>query len=202
MITKAIDWVREAHSSVPECRSRWRMIVIVLVLFLVAGTLLFGTWPHYAGTSVCRTCGIRRDYFTWDMRLVPATIYQFRSDHPTAVSLALPASRQGAHEWTSPVILPESGTENGETSPNLLFAVEAPRVANFVYDLAREGKPDALAKWKRLVLDPQYSTVIAPSLRFLRFPEGGIPDRAAFRAWWQGAEFPLWNRLRELTEPD
>ncbi len=97
---------------------------------------------------------------------------------------------------------PESGSENGEASPNLLYAAEAPRVANFVYDLARDGKPGALAKWRRLVLDPQYSTVMAPSLRFLRFPEGGFADRAAFRAWWQGAEFPLWNRLRELTEPD
>lgn len=181
------------------------MVVLALVLLPVAGALFFTTWPHYAGTSVCRTCGIRRDYFDWEARAGHFSIHRFVSDHPTAVSRALASLAtvpEHRHDW-SDVALPVAAADAPvEAAPNLLYAVEMPRVASFVRQVALCANNAAFEKWKRIVLDPQYSTVIAPSLRFLRFPEGGFADRAAFQAWWQGAEFPLWNRLRELTEPD
>ncbi|MEO7723153.1 MAG: hypothetical protein ABIU29_00460, partial [Chthoniobacterales bacterium] len=101
-----------------------------------------------------------------------------------------------------PLIDASAPVEAGETPPNLLYSVEAPRVAHFAANLARDTEPDVLKKWKRAVLDSRYALVLDASLHYMRFPDDGFSDPAAFRAWWQGAEFILWNRLRELTEPD
>jgi hypothetical protein len=87
-------------------------------------------------------------------------------------------------------------------SSNLLYAVEARRVASFLRNVSTYATHAALEKWKQIVLDPHFSIELDSSLRFLRFPENGFDDRVAFQQWWQRSEFVLWNRLRERTEPD
>lgn len=56
-----------------------------------------------------------------------------------------------------------------------------------------------MAAWS---LTRPHAAVFAPSLRYVRFPESGFNGAASFARWWRQSEFPLWNRLRELTEPD
>jgi hypothetical protein len=181
-----------------------RWMALTALIIIAASALFFTTWPHYAGTSVCQICGIRRDYFDWDSRFFHFTIHRFKTDHPTAVSRALasrsplPAHR---HDWSA-LSSPIAPKESDEIPPNLLYAVEAPRVASFLREVTLYATDGALEKWKAITLEPQFSTELEPSLRFLRFPENGFADPAAFKQWWQRSEFALWNRLRERTEPD
>lgn len=181
-----------------------RWIAVCALILVATSALFFTTWPHYAGTSVCQACGIRRDYFDWDSRFFHFTIHRFKTDHPTAVSRALVARRPALahrHDWSVPS-LPIVPDEADEIPPNLLYAVEAQRVASFLRDVTLYATDAALEKWKRITLDPQFSIELEPSLHFLRFPENGFAEQAAFRRWWQRNEFVLWNRLRERTEPD
>ncbi len=104
------------------------------------------------------------------------------------------------HDWTAPAVPTTEGTD--EPPLNLIYSVEAPRVSQFAGDIAAYASPGVLAKWKSLILDPRYSIVLAPSLRYMRFPEDGFSDSAQFARWWHEPQFPLWNRLREVTEPD
>lgn len=189
-------------------RSSHRFLWLLLGGTILIGLVLVATrWPHYAGTSVCQTCGIRRDYFDWELRVPKITLHRFHRENPTAVSRALaeraPAP-QHTHNWTDPVdvSVSDGAGARDETSPHLLYSVEAPRVARFASNLALYGNPDTLEKWRRIILNPRYSIVLGPSLRFMRFPEEGFSEAAAFRDWWRAKEYPLGNRLRELTEPD
>ena len=172
------------------------------VLGVLAAVVLIGLtqWPHYAGTAVCRECGIRSDSYLWETRFGHRTLYRFVRANSTAVSRALhlPSHR---HKWTQSLIPPTEPANTEQTLPNLLYSVESPRVASFVANLGSTN-PDVLEKWKRLILDPRYSLVMDSSLHYMRFPNGGFSSSSAFRSWWQGAEYPLWNHLRELTEPD
>lgn len=201
--TKPLPLPKRQRSS-RQVRNVWRKPLGLGALLLCA-LFLFTSWPHYAGTAVCQTCGIRRDYYAWETRFSPLLLHRFTTDHPTAVSRALGQDQPApahSHHWTTPVIVSSEATKADETPLNLLYSVETPRVARFAEGLALYTNQDVLGKWKRVILDPQYSVVLAPSLRFMRFPENGFSDSKTFRAWWHRAEFPLWNRLRELTEPD
>ncbi|MDQ3199029.1 MAG: hypothetical protein M3Q46_07575 [Verrucomicrobiota bacterium] len=148
---------------------------------------------------------MRKDFFDWNLSFTKATIHRFATESPTAVSQALTADQpSGAHQhhWTAPVAIPLDGRETDDAPPNLLNTVEAPRVARFAENLASYTNATTQAKWRPLILDPTYAAVFASSLRYMRFPESGFDDAESFARWWRQAEFPLWNRLRELTEPD
>ena len=179
-------------------RPRWK-------IYFASGVLLLGTlavltqWPHYIGTSICQECGRRRDCFDWNSRFFTVTLHRFASESPTLVSRAF-APPEHRHRWTAP--LPPVAADEEEVPSHLLYAVEDPRVARFAEELALYTNPGVLEKWRRIILDPRYSVVIGSSLHFLRFPDAGLVDAAASQRWWRSAEFPLWNRLRELTEPD
>lgn len=180
-------------------------LIVCILGALLCAPLVFTKWPHYSGTAVCQSCGIRKNFFDWDLRFQKATIHRFASESPTAVSRALTANHpSGAHQhhWTIPIAIPLDGRETDGTPPNLLNTVEAPRVARFAENLATFTNTATQAKWRRPILDPTYASVFASSLRYVRFPESGFDDAASFAHWWRQAEFPLWNRLRELTEPD
>lgn len=179
----------------------WKLVLLLSGLLLVS-LLIFTAWPHYAATAVCTDCGQRRDYYDWNWRLGAGTLHRFTKDRSTVVSRALPVASRTTHSWTAPIPVIESPTEGSEPAPNLLYAVEAPRVGSFITDLARATKPEVLAKWKGFVLDPTYLVVLEPALRYMRFPEQGFANAAEFRAWWGHSEYPLWNHLREVTEPD
>ncbi|MBA3608802.1 MAG: hypothetical protein H0W43_09910 [Chthoniobacterales bacterium] len=191
-------------SSPRSHRSGW-IIAGILGALLLCSPLAFTKWPHYSATAVCKSCGLRKDFFDWDLRFSKSTIHRFTTESPTAISQALaghqPAQRH-EHDWTAFAAIPLTGNEADGTPPNLLYTVEAPRVARFAENLATYTNSDTQTKWRRAILDPAYAAVFAPSLRFMRFPESGFADAAAFDRWWRQAQFPLWNRLRELTEPD
>ena len=148
---------------------------------------------------------MRRDYFDWTLRSSQVSLHRFSKDSPTALSRALTTDEAIApqpHRWTEIAQTPEASSESQEISPNLLYPVESLRVAHFAGDLSRYTQADVVTKWKALLLDPRYSTVWEGSLRFMRYPEAGFPDASKFQLWWRQTQFPLWNHLRELTEPD
>lgn len=187
-------------------RPKAAKVFLALVLCGFGLAVIFTKWPHYAGTSVCQECGLRRDNLAWDARFSPFTIYRLTKDSPTAVSRALNSNLDlttHRHNWSASVTPAFEPLEpEAEPTPDLLYAVEAPRVAQLVTDLAKYTSKDVLEKWRHLVLDPRYALVFDSSLHYLRFPDQGFSARPAFEAWWRANEYPLWNHLRELTEAD
>ncbi len=94
------------------------------------------------------------------------------------------------------------GVHETTASSGLADVADAPRVASFLRDVARFADAPSLERWRELLLDPTYGSVADASLHFMRFPEEGYADRAAFSRWWKPSQFALWNRLREETEAD
>ncbi len=192
-------------SPAPRRRLPFWQTTVLLSLMLVGALFVFTKWPHYAGTAVCRECGMRQDGFDWTLRSSQLVLHRFTRDNPTALSRALADGESllaHQHHWAEITRPSAPASDSADIPPNLLYTVESPLVAQFASDLAHSANHDAVAKWKSLLLDPSYSTVWEESLRFMRYPRGGFPDAAAFQNWWREAEFPLWNHLRELTEPD
>ena len=179
-------------------RHFWRnALVFLMALLILLG--LFTRWPHYTGTAICQECGLRRDSFAWETRFFPHTLYRFSTNHSTSLSEVLSPQKslaQHRHRWTSRVA-PATASDRG-----LLYVVDAQRVAHFAEDISLYERPAVLTKWRLILLDPRYAEVMESSLHFMRFPAEGFSAAADFQAWWQKAEFPLWNHLRELTEPD
>ena len=69
-------------------------------------------------------------------------------------------------------------------------------------DVTDYADPVSVAKWQSLVLQPEYARVLDRSLRYLRVPPTGFADRTEFLSWWGRNSFAVYNRLREVTEPD
>ncbi len=154
--------------------------------FFFAAPLAFTKWPHYSATAVCKSCGLRKDFFDWDLRFSKSTIHRFTTESPTAISQALaghqPAQRH-EHDWTAPAALPLTGSEADETPPHLLYTVEAPRVARFAENLATYTNADTQTKWRRAILDPAYAARSSRH-RFAScaYPNPGLPMPRGFRS--------------------
>ena len=106
------------------------------------------------------------------------------------------------HRWHEPQAVPNPMDEFGPPVIESLEFINAPRVVSFMRDLAEYGDSESVAKWRDLLLRPQYSYVIDDALRFLLVPPDGFANRKTFIAWLGGNSFALQNRIRELTEPD
>lgn len=106
------------------------------------------------------------------------------------------------HRWLEPQAVSNPLDEFGPPVIESLEFISAPRVVSFMRDLAEYGDPESVAKWRDVLLRPQYSYVIDDALRFLLVPSTGFANRTTFLAWWDSNGFALHNRLRELTEPD
>jgi hypothetical protein len=178
--------------------------------FLVAG-LLAGILctalisPRAEPASFCELCDARQEETSWMVRGTGASLIKTHAIEPTPMSELLVKKNlvtAHIHRWRQPQAVRNPLDEFGPPVIESLEFINAPRVVGFMRDLADYGDSDSITKWRDVLLRPQYSYVIDDALRFLLVPPDGFTNRTAFMAWWSSNGFALYNRLRELTEPD
>lgn len=158
-----------------------------------------------AQDSYCLVCGARQRTHPFGLRFTSLTLFRGRRVEPTPFSALLEQEHLVSahqHRWQPPQLVPDPLNEFGPPVPESLEFINAPRVVGFMRNVADFADPVSVAKWKAVVLQPQYSYVIDGALRYLRVPPNGFADREQFIAWWGGNAYALSNRLREQTEPD
>jgi hypothetical protein len=177
-----------------------------LVPCLIAGILCTALIsPQSEPASFCDLCGTRQEATAWMVRGTGASLLRTHAIAPTPISQLLVRKKLVAahvHRWRAPEAVPNPLDQSGPPVMESLEFINAPRVVNFMRDLAEYGDAESVTQWRDVLLQPQYSYVIDDALRFLLVPPGGFSDRTTFLAWWGGNGFALHNRLRELTEPD
>jgi hypothetical protein len=186
----------------PQSRLRWIRPAQFLVPTLVALTLISARPEPAAFCDICCACEAQT---SWVVRGTTIGFWKTQKVESTPMSELLANKNLVAphiHRWRQPQAIPNPLDEFGPPVITSLEYVNAPRVVSFMRDLAEYGDSDSVAKWRDVLLQPQYSYAIDGALRFLLVPPNGFPDRTAFLAWWGGNAFALHNRLRELTEPD
>ncbi len=158
-----------------------------------------------AQVSYCRLCGAQAQTRDLGLRFTALTFQRPRKTVATDFSRLLHEKQLitgHAHEWQSPRLVPDPLNEYGPPVLESLEFLNAPRVVNFMRNVADYADPESSAKWKDLVLQPEYARVLDSSLRFLHVPAAGFPDRTEFLIWWGRNSFAVYNRLREVTETD
>jgi hypothetical protein len=177
-----------------------------LVPGLLAGILCVALIsPRTEPASYCDLCGARQEETWWVVRGTGTSLIKTHAITPTPMSEVLVMKKlvaTHAHHWRAPEAVPNPLDQFGPPVLESLEFINAPRVVNFMRDLAEYGDGESVTQWRDVLLRPQYSYVIDDALRFLLVPPNGFSDRTAFLAWWGGNGFALHNRLRELTEPD
>ena len=106
------------------------------------------------------------------------------------------------HQWQEPHLVPNPINEFGPQVIESVGYLNAPRVVNFTRNVADYADPASVARWQELIGRPNYSREIDGALRYLRVPEEGFSDRTTFLTWWGNSYYSVYNRLREITEPD
>ncbi len=177
--------------------------LLAAVLIVVACGAAITVRPVPA--SFCEICGARENQTSWAIRGTNVTLFQNHEVAQTPISELLTSKRLVAahgHRWRVPRLVPNPLDEFVPSVVESLEFINAPRVVNFTQNVAAYADPASVARWKDLVLQPQYTHVIDGALRFLRVPIEGFADRTAFLAWWGQNSFAVYNRLREQTETD
>lgn len=178
----------------------------LLVPGLLAGIMCVALIsPDSEPASFCDLCGARQETTSWMVRGTDTNLLRTHSVTPTPMSELLVTKKlisAHIHHWRASETVPNPLDQFGPPVTESLGLINAPRVVNFMRNLAEYGDAESVTQWRDLLLQPHYSYVIDDALRFLLVPPSGFSDRAAFLAWWGGNAFALHNRLRELTEPD
>jgi hypothetical protein len=185
--------------------SRWEAKKYLLP-GLLAG-LLFAALlsSHSEPGRFCDLCGARQEETAWVIKGIGLNLLRTHSVAPTPMSELLAKKNLVAahlHHWRAAEAVPNPLDQSGPPVIESLEFISAPRVVNFLRDLAEYGDAASVIHWRDVLLQPRYSYVIDDALRFLLVPPGGFSDRTTFLAWWGQNAFALQNRLRELTEPD
>jgi hypothetical protein len=192
-----------AHASLPTGRLQAKKFLVPGLLAAILCAALIS--PHSEPASFCDLCGARQEATLWMVRGTDASVARTHSTAPTPMSELLVKKNLVAshvHRWHQPQAVPNPLDEFGPPVIESLEFINAPRVVNFMRDLAEYGDAESVAQWRDVLLQLHYSYVIDDALRFLLVPPSGFSDRTTFLAWWSGNGFALHNRLRELTEPD
>ena len=181
-----------------------------LLALIAAGVSLLFALPMLAVTrptalAYCAECALRRETRSWTLRGTEITLRSRNEEVPTLVSAALIHKRvvgAHAHRWLEPRLA--ANPLNPYAPPVILSLgfIDTPLVAAFLTNLGDWADPAMARDTRQLVLRPEYSYLVNHSLRFLRFPPRGFPDRRQFQDWWTQNGFGLYSHLREETEPD
>lgn len=173
------------------------------ILVAAAVASLIAALP--ARDAFCTLCGARETTRGYTLRFTRATLFERRSVCATAFSSLLTEKHlvaPHAHVWQEPRLVPDPMDELGPPVLESLGFLSAPRIVHFTKDVAEYADPVSAAQWRDLVLQPRYSYVADSALRFLRVPAEGFANRTDFLQWWGEHAFAVYNRLREVTEPD
>ena len=189
----------------PRPASVWPLLALVAVglSLLFALPLLATVRP--TTVDYCAECAVRRETRSWNLRGTGFTLRSQDQEIPTLVSAAL--TRKGmvgphAHRWLAPRFAPNPLNPYAPPVTLSLGFIDTPLVASFLTNLGDWSDPEMFRDTRQLVLRPEYSYLVNHSLRFLRFPPRGFPDRRHFQEWWTQNGFGLYSHLREETEPD
>lgn len=173
------------------------------ILVAAGGASLVAALP--AHDSYCAICGARQRTWNYSVRFTGLTLFQNHETNATPVSQLLEGRHlvePHSHQWQEPRLVPDPMNEFGPPVIESIAFLNAPRVINFTRNVADYADPASVARWTELVRRPGYPRVLDASLRFLRVPEEGFADRATFLVWWGNNSYAVYNRLREVTEPD
>lgn len=155
--------------------------------------------------AFCELCGAEEVHGSWVVRgtAIPAW-HRTRIAATPMNELLTSKGLVGAHQhcWLAPREVPDPLDEFGPPVVESLGFVNAPRVVNFMRNLSEWGDNASITQWRALLLRPEYSYCIDGALRFLQAPVDGFAAQPDFNAWWGRNGYALYNRLREVTEPD
>lgn len=177
--------------------------VAIASVLLGAGAFAITREPQPA--AFCAICDAQENHTAWQLRGTHWTFWQTHGVQATPMSRMLTNKKLVAahtHAWLAPRFAPDPLNEFGPPVLESLEFIGAPRVVNFMGNVADYADPVTLHHWQEMILQPGYSYVIDGALRYFRVPENGFADRTAFLSWWGGNGYALYNRLREETEPD
>lgn len=155
--------------------------------------------------SYCTLCGARQETKVYAVRFTGSALFTARDVRATKFSALLEEKHlAGAHQhrWEAPHFVPNPLDEFGPPVFESLEFINAPRVVNFMRNVADYADPMSAVQWRETVLQPHLSYVIDDALRYLLVPANGFAEREQFLTWWGGNSYALSNRLREVTQPD
>lgn len=182
-----------------KCYFAWGAVILVAA----AVASLVAALP--AQEAFCSVCGAREETRAWELRIARVTLREERRVNATPISTILTAKRLvGGHQhrWQPPQTVPDPMDEFGPPVVESLGFLNTPRIVNLTRDIADYADPRSARQWRELLLEPRYSYVLDGALRFLKVPPAGFADRTEFLTWWGEHSFAVYNRLREVTEPD
>lgn len=155
--------------------------------------------------SYCDICGASQAQTSWAVRGTNVSLLKTHTIAPTPMSELLAKKNLVAshvHRWRAPQAVPNPLDEFGPPVVESLEYINAPRVVNFMRNVADYADPVTAANWRDTVMQPHYTRVIDDALRFSRVPAAGFADRPEFLIWWGQNAYALSHRLRQLTESD
>jgi hypothetical protein len=199
--TQACD--TQASSEFPPRRSRLRNLLRLGLLIALLCAALISVRPDSA--SFCEICGARDAQTSWAVRGTNVSLFKTHTIAPTPMSELLTKKNLVAlhvHRWRAPQAVPDPRDEFGPPVIESLEYINAPRVVNFMRDVADYADPVTAGNWRETVMQPHYTPVIDDALRFSRVPAAGFADRTEFLIWWGQNAYALSHRLRQLTESD
>lgn len=158
-----------------------------------------------AQVAYCTLCGKQQHTHALGLRFTSVTLFRSEQISSTPFSQVLVEKHlvpEHRHQWQTPQLVPNPLNEFGPPVIESVGYLNAPRVVNFTRNVADYADPASLARWQELIIRPNYPREIDAALRYLRVPEEGFSDRTAFLNWWGNNYYSVYNRLREMTEPD
>lgn len=174
-----------------------------VILLATAGASLVTALP--AQVAYCEICAARQDTHAYGFRFAKHPVFQQHSLTATPFSALVQEKKlvpPHQHLWQEPYLAPDPLNEFAPPVLESVAYLNAPRVVTFTRNVADYADPASVTRWRELATRPGYARVLDASLRFLRVPEAGFADRASFLAWWGNNSYAVYNRLREVTEPD
>jgi hypothetical protein len=159
-----------------------------------------------AQEAYCTICGAQQETRPYGLRFTSShTLFTQRAVSATPFSALLEEKHLVSahqHRWLAPRVVPDPRDEFGPPVLESLGFLNAPRVVNFMRNVADYADPVTVANWRDTIMRPSYTRVTDDALRFSRVPKTGFPDRTEFLNWWGQNAYALSHRVRQLTEPD
>lgn len=156
-------------------------------------------------SEFCTVCGAAHLTTTWKIRSTAIHLWSSRQEEATPFSSVLTEKNlvvTHSHQWLAPRVIPDPLNEFGPPVTESLGLLNTPRVVSFVRNMADFADETSRRLWRERLLSPEFSYVFDDSLRFMRVPEVGFPQREQFDAWSRQYAVPLYARLLQETTAD
>lgn len=181
---------------------RYAIRIVVLLLMVAVADFVYEVLIRPSGyryVSVCLECGMTRD-----SRVVwyPYSETRFFTIHEAAEHRALSKvlyehdiRRECDHVWCTSVSWrygKSRSTMGHGPAHDRLFVVEDETVAVFMSQLCAHESEAEVEKWMtHLMREERGLRGVQWCLHELGYPDGGIDDEQAFKAWWRAVRDPM-----------